>query len=294
MISGASGLIGQSVCDHLHDEGHKLVRLTRWAANPDDVHWDPVAGKLDLDAEDRFGEVIHLAGENIASGRWSRARKKRIMESRVKGTELLCQRLAAMAMPPKVFLCASAVGFYPFDTFETYDETGPPGDGFLASVCQQWEKATAPLINIGTRVVYLRFGVVLGARGGALGKMLPIFKLGLGGPVGSGKQMMSWIALSDVVGVISACLLDSSYAGPVNVVAPQPVSNREFSRVLGKILRRPSFLPAPAFVFSLLLGQMARETLLADCRVAPAVLNANGYLFQCPDLETALARTLRK
>jgi len=199
-----------------------------------------------------------------------------------------------MSTPPKVYLSASAVGYYPFDTFETYDETGPPGDGFLASVCQQWEKAAAPLIKIGTRVVYLRFGVVLSARGGALGKMLPIFKLGLGEPVGSGRQMMSWIALPDVVGVISACLRDPAYAGPVNVVAPQPVSNREFSRVLGKVLKRPAFLPAPAFVLSLLLGQMARETLLADCRVAPAVLNANGYSFQCPDLETALARTLRK
>ena len=294
LISGASGLIGQPVCEHLRNEGHKLVRLTRRPANPDDVFWDPVAGILNLNSEDCFHAVIHLAGENIAGGLWSAARKKRILESRVKGAELLCRRLSAMSTPPKVYLSASAVGFYPFDTFKTYDETGPPGDGFLATVCQQWEKAADPLINIGTRVVYLRFGVVLSARGGALGKMLPIFKLGLGGPVGSGQQMMSWIALPDVVGVISACLRDPAYAGPVNVVAPQPVSNREFSRVLGKVLKRPAFLPAPAFLLSLLLGQMARETLLADCRVAPAALNANGYTFQQPDLETALARTLRK
>ncbi len=294
LVSGSTGLVGRSLIPHLQGDGHQVISLTRNPRGPGDIAWAPLQGQLSLNARESIDAVIHLAGENIASGRWTASRKRRILDSRVKGTELLCQKLGELSPPPKVFISASAVGYYPYGTGETYDEAGPPGHGFLASVCQKWEGASIGLKEKGTRVVHLRLGVVLGAGGGALGKMLPIFKLGLGGPVGSGRQMMSWIALDDVLGVISACLADERYSGPINVVAPQPVSNHEFSRTLGRVLKRPALLPAPSLAFSLIFGQMARETLLADCRVAPTVLLANGYTFQCQSLETALARALRK
>ncbi len=294
LVSGASGLIGRPICQHLAQEGCQVVRLSRRPSRREDILWDPEKGNLDFGPDEHFDAVVHLAGENIASGLWTAGRKRRILDSRVKGTDLLCRRLLELPTPPEVFLCASAVGYYPINTGVTNDETSPPGEGFLASVCQAWEAATIPLASGGTRVVNLRFGVILSGDGGALGKMLPLFKMGLGGPVGSGRQMMSWISLPDVVGVVATCLRDSRYAGPVNVVAPQPASNREFTRALGRVLKKPTLFPAPAFALSLVLGQMARETLLADSRATPNVLLKNGYCFQCETLEGALANVLSR
>jgi hypothetical protein len=235
---------------------------------------------------------VHLAGDNIASGRWTAAKKASIRNSRVQGTTVLCEALAQLVKPPKVLLSASAIGYYGDRGATTLREESPPGTGFLAEVCQAWEAATAPAVQRGIRVVYLRFGMVLSAAGGALAKMLTPFRLGLGGVVGTGKQYMSWIALDDVLGVIPHALSTETLHGPVNVVAPQAVTNQEFTTALGQVLRRPTKLPMPAFAARLLFGEMADALLLASTRVAPVRLLASGYTFHYPELEEALQHLL--
>jgi len=237
---------------------------------------------------------VHLGGENIASGRWTRAKKERIRASRVGSTRLLAEWIAARVRcdgRPRVFVCASATGYYGNGGDEAFDEDSPVGTGFLAEVCQEWERATAPAAAAGARVVNVRIGMVLG-RGGALAKMLLPFRLGLGGRIGDGRQFTSWIELDDLVAVLVRALEDDAFAGPINAVAPHPVTNREFTQTLGRVLRRPTVLPLPAFVARLAFGEMADALLLGGNRVEPARLQAAGHEFRYPRLEAALRRVL--
>jgi uncharacterized protein (TIGR01777 family) len=268
-----------------------VTRLVRGAAKEGEIVWNPGA-TWDATPLDRVDAVVHLAGANIASARWSGLVKQRIQASRVQATERLCQALAGLRSPPRVFVCASAVGIYGDRGDERLTEESPLGIGFLADVGREWEQATAPASQAGIRVVNLRFGIVLSPRGGALSKMLLPFQLGAGGRVGSGRQFWSWISIDDAAGAIHHAILTESLSGPVNVVAPEPVSNREFTRVLGKVLRRPTVLPLPAFAARAGLGEMANELLLASTRVEPRVLQQSGYEFRQPTLESALKHVL--
>jgi uncharacterized protein (TIGR01777 family) len=274
--------------------GHTVTRLVRSTPRPGqaDIPWNPAARSIGTPALEGLDAVVHLAGDNIASGRWTAAKKASIRNSRVQGTTVLCEALAQLVKPPKVLLSASAIGYYG-DRGETIlREESPPGTGFLAEVCQVWEAATAPAAQRGIRVVHLRFGMVLSPAGGALAKMLTPFRLGLGGVIGTGKQYMSWIALDDVLGAIHHALHTETLQGPVNVVAPSAVTNREFTTTLGKVLRRPTWLPLPAFAVRLMFGEMGDALLLASTRVTPARLMASGYTFQYPELEKALQHLL--
>ena len=296
LISGASGLIGSALERRLRASSWSTVRLVRAPAAGDaaSIVWDPAVGfNRPTDAEG-FDLIVHLAGENIAGGRWTAARKQRILESRVQGTRRLCETLARLEHRPRALLCASAIGIYGDRGDELLDEQSAPGRGFLAEVCQQWEAATAPARDAGVRVVNLRFGVVLSKDGGALAKMLLPFRLGLGGRIGNGRQYMSWIALDDVVRAIEWTAAHDALSGPVNIVAPNPVINREFTRELGRALGRPTIFPLPAFAARAALGEMARELLLASQRVAPARLAAAGFSFSFPQLGPALRHVLGK
>ena len=292
LISGASGMIGSALTAAALTAGHPVRPLVR-RREQDGVFWNPATGEIDAQGLDGTDVVVHLAGENIASGRWTAARKARILDSRVQGATLLSQTLARLDRPPRALLCASAVGFYG-DTGEAeVDESAPPGEGFLPQVCREWEAACAPAAQAGVRIVHLRFAVVLGPRGGALGAMLPLFRLGLGGRLGSGRQFMSWVHLDDAVRAILRCAEDDGLSGPVNVVAPGAVTNREFTRVLSQLLRRPALAPAPAWALRLVLGaEMANETLLASVRATPRRLMDQGFAFQRPTLEAALRQCL--
>jgi uncharacterized protein (TIGR01777 family) len=235
---------------------------------------------------------VHLAGENIASGRWTRARRARIEGSRIQGTQLLAETLAGLARRPRVFVSVSAVGFYGDTGGEVVDESAQPGRGFLAGVCRAWEAAAAPARDAGIRVVHPRLGIVLSAAGGVLARLAPAFRAGLGGPVGSGAQQMSWISSDDVLDVLERCLADSALAGPVNAVAARPVTNAEFARALGRVLGRPAFLPLPSLVLRLALGEMAEELLLSGQGVRPSRLLDAGFEFRSPGLEAALRAEL--
>lgn len=248
---------------------------------------------MDTSALEDHDAVIHLAGENIAGGRWTDKRKALIRESRIRSTSLLCKTLAGLNRPPRTLLSASAVGYYGNrDPDETLDESSMSGSGFLAEVCREWECATAPAQVAGIRVVHMRFGTVLSPPGGALAKMLPIFKLGLGGKVGSGKQIMSWIALDEIPAAVFHALSSEIPSGPVNFVSPNPVSNAEFTRILGQVLARPTIFPLPAFAARLMFGEMADELLLGGARVVPRRLKESGYPFIHSDLEQALKQML--
>lgn len=274
----------------------RVTPLVRRTPGPGEIGWDPERGRLmpgDLEGVDG---VVHLAGENIGT-RWSAARKARIRSSRVEGTRLLSQTLARMGRRPDVLVSASAVGIYGDRGEETLAENSLPGDAstdFLAAVGREWEAAADPARAAGIRVVHPRFGLVLSPAGGALKKMLLPFKLGLGGRLGSGDQWMSWISIDDAVGAISHVLDTGSFSGPVNLVAPEPVRNRDFTRVLGRVLSRPAPFAIPAAALRLVLGEMADATLLASVRVLPKRLLASGYRFEHPDLETALRHVLRR
>ncbi len=290
VVSGASGLVGRALVLHLRQAGAVVGCLVRRPAEPgrDEVAWEPATGQIDRARLEGADAVVHLAGENIAAGRWTAARKEAIRTSRVDGTRLLAEALASLARPPRVLVAASAVGFYGHRGDEEVDETSPPGSGYLSDVCQQWEAAALPAAAAGIRVVHLRIGMVLTRAGGALARMLPPFRLGLAGRIGSGRQWMSWIALEDLLAVIERALTRDSLAGPVNAVSPGAVTNAEFTRTLARVLRRPAILPLPGFAVRLLFGEMGRCLLLEGARVRPGKLIADGFPFVYPDLEDAL------
>ena len=294
-ITGSTGLVGSEVVTVLSAAGHEVVRLVRRAPAPGEkaVRWDPVRREVDAAGLEGFDAVIHLAGENVGAGRWTPARKAAIRDSRVNGTRLLCDALAGLARPPKTLLCASAVGYYGDRGEETLAEESPPGTGYLAEVCREWEAASAPAARKGIRVVALRFGMVLSAKGGALARMLPLFRAGLGGVIGGGRQYVGWVALDDLPHIILHALQRGDLSGPVNAVAPRPVTNREFTEALGKALSRPTPLPVPAFALRLAVGrEMADALLLAGARVVPRRLEETGYRFRFPELPAALRHLL--
>lgn len=293
LITGASGLIGSHLGPSLQDLGHRVWKLKRGAPAPGSPSWDPVAGAIDLEPAGALDAVIHLAGENVAQP-WKRAVRKRIRESRVDSTRLLAEKLARLPRKPKVLICASATGFYGNRGDELLDEQSLPGHGFLPEICREWEGAAEAAEDVGIRVVYLRFGIVLSAKGGALKRMLPIFKWGLGGKLGNGHYYWSWIALEDVLGVVVHVLANDSLSGPINTVTPFPVTNAEFTRALAKAVKRPAFLAVPPFVLEVLLGQMADEVLLCSFRVMPARLIQSGFHFKYPSLNSAFSRLLNE
>jgi uncharacterized protein (TIGR01777 family) len=290
LVTGASGLVGTALTHFLTTGGHTVVPLVRSPGSGDRrrPHWDPAAGTIDTASLEGIDAVVHLAGENIAGGRWTPARKARIRESRVQGTRLLAEALARLTQPPQVLVSASAVGYYGSRGDESVTEESEPGLGFLAEVCRAWEAATAPAAQRGIRVVHARLGVVLSLRGGALAKLLPPFRAGLGGKVGTGRQFMSWVHVDDAVGAVHHALMDGSLAGAVNVTAPDPVTNLEFTRALGRVLVRPTLAPLPATPARLLFGEMADALLLEGVRALPARLEAGGYRFRHPRVEDAL------
>ena len=295
-VTGASGLVGSALVPFLTTGGHRVVRVVRSAPTQgeDAVQWAPQAGQLDPASLEGLDAVVHLAGENIAAGRWTAEQKARIRDSRVKSTSLLCETLAKLAQPPKVLVCASAIGLYGNRGEETLDEESAAGSGFLAEVCEAWEAATQPASQAGIRTAVLRLGVVLSPAGGALAKMLLPFKMGVGGVVGSGSQYWSWIGVDDVVGAVHHALITDGLEGAVNVVAPQPATNKEFTKILGRVLGRPTLLPLPGFAARLALGEMADDLLLASTRVEPKKLVETGYTFRQPELEEALRHLLGK
>jgi len=294
LISGSHGLVGTALIQALESEGHDIFRLVRYAPHSEtEIEWSPDRYSIALARLEGFDAVVHLAGESIAEGRWTDEKKTQISESRVKGTRLLGDALANLTNPPQTFVCASAIGYYGDRGDELLTEASAPGNDFLCGVCVEWESATALASKKGIRVVNCRFGIILDAKGGALKKMLPPFRMGVGGKIGSGKQWMSWIALDDVVGGIKFALANDSIRGPVNFVTPAPVTNADFTKTLGKILSRPTIFPIPAFGVRLMFGEMADALLLSSQRVEPAVLQTSGYSFQYPQLDGALRHVLK-
>ena len=293
-ISGASGLIGTALTASLRADGHRVLRLTRGGITGDDVSgWDPEAGRIDAPALEGIDAIVHLAGEGIGEQRWTDEQKRRIRDSRVRGTAVLAAAVASRERKPNVFVSASAIGYYGNRGDEVLTEQSAPADDFLAEVCVAWEAETRPASEAGVRTVILRNGIVLDAHGGALAKMLLPFKLGIGGRQGSGKQWMSWITLADEVGAIRHAIDHDSVRGPVNMVAPNPVTNAEFARTLGHVLHRPTVLPTPMLPVKLRFGgELVDALLLGSQRVAPAQLQVTGYEFGSPTLEPGLRQVL--
>ncbi|MCG8608825.1 TIGR01777 family oxidoreductase [bacterium] len=295
LLTGASGLIGSALWNFLTKTGHEITRLVRSKLNGqgDEIYWEPNSGILDKTKVEGFEAVVHLAGENIAS-RWTEETKARIRDSRLNGTRLLRKTLNELERPPKVLVCASAIGYYGNRGAEVLTEDSEAGTGFLVELCREWEATSVAVGPKGIRLINLRIGVVLSDRGGALQKMLTPFKMGVGGIVGDGTQFWSWIAIDDVVGAIHHALVTESLQGPVNAVSPNPVDNRDFTKTLGRILGRPTIFPMPAFAARLAFGEMADELLLASARVKPAKLLASKYEFRFPELADALQHVLGK
>jgi uncharacterized protein (TIGR01777 family) len=295
LVSGSTGLVGTALCGDLTRRGNEVVRLVRGSGTgiPDAVTWDPLAeAPLRDDRLEGLDAVVHLAGENIA-GRWTGAKKQRILESRVLGTQRLVEALRALRQPPAALLCASAVGYYGDTGSDVVDETASRGTGFLADVCQAWEAEALAAEQAGIRVVHMRLGVVLSPRGGALASMLRPFRIGLGGPVGNGRQLMSWITLGDTSRAVQHLLDRPDLSGAVNLVAPEPVTNRAFAGALGQALSRTARLPLPAFVVRALLGEMGSTLLLTSTGVRPGVLLDSGFSFSSPGIDEALGSMLR-
>jgi uncharacterized protein (TIGR01777 family) len=291
-ITGSSGLIGSALARRLAVD-HTVIAVVRGPAGEGQVSWDPTGERLERAGLEGVDAVVHLAGAGIADKRWTSARKQTLVDSRVRGTGLLARTLAALDPRPQVLLSASAVGYYGDRGAEELTEASPAGAGFLADLCRRWEQATAPAEEAGIRVVHLRTGIVLSGAGGALAKQLPLFRLGVGGRLGSGRQFTSWIALDDEIDAIRFALETSTLRGAANLVAPRPVTNGEFTATLGRVLHRPAVLPAPAVALRLVLGsELADEAILAGQRVLPRALLDAGYTFSEPELEGALRRAL--
>ncbi|CUI17125.1 hypothetical protein PNK_1515 [Candidatus Protochlamydia naegleriophila] len=293
LVSGSSGLVGSALVPFLETGHHQVFKLVRTRADlkPDEIAWDPERGVINSELLEGFGAVIHLAGENIA-GLWTERKKRLIFESRVQGTRLLCRALSQLQHPPPVLISASAIGYYGNQGERILNEESPKGQGFLADVCQQWEEATQAASEKGIRTVHLRSGMILSPHGGALKNMLMPFKLGLGGPFGSGEQYISWIAIDDLLGIIYYAIRQASLVGPVNAVSPNPVTNQEFVKTLGHALNRPTFFKLPSFALKWVFGQMAEELLMSSQRVIPEVLEDKGFRFDYPDLSQALKHLL--
>ncbi len=290
VVTGSSGLIGTALLPALSESGHEPVALVRREPGPGEARWDPGRGQIDRGALEGAGAVVHLAGAGIGDGRWTHARKELILRSRVDATTVLCGALAGLGTPPAVLVSGSAIGYYGDRGDEELTETSGPGSGFQAEVCRAWEGATAAAEAAGVRVVHLRSAVVLAGHGGALGRQLPLFRAGLGGRLGSGRQWFSWISLRDEISVILHAIEDTSLAGPLNASAPAPVTNREFTRELGRALHRPAVLAVPPFALRVALGrQLADELLLGSLRVLPARLAGTGFRFRDQTLEDALS-----
>jgi uncharacterized protein (TIGR01777 family) len=294
LVSGASGFVGSALVPLLNRAGHEITPLTRRSAPDADrtPWWNPADNQIDL-GPGPIDAVIHLAGENIAQ-RWTAAAKKRIRESRVDATRLLCAALAKQSPVPRVLLSASAIGIYGNRGNEVLTESSPPGTGFLAELCREWEEAARPAVEAGIRVVHLRFGVLLDPSGGALKNMLPPFRAGVAGRLGSGKQFISWATRDDAVRAIERALNAPELKGPVNVVSPQPVTNAEFTRTLARVLGRPAILHMPAFALRLLAGEMANEALLSSARVRPERLEKGGFQFKDTEIEPVLRKLLAR
>lgn len=291
-VTGTSGLIGSSLVSFLSKKDITVCKILREYPTENEISWKPENGDWDTAFTDGIDGIVHLAGENIASGRWTKEKKEKIRSSRIEGTKRLCDQILKLPTPPSVFLCASAVGFYGDRGAEILNEDSSRGDGFLPDVCIEWEGAADTISMAGIRVVNLRFSMVLSNAGGALSKMLTPFKMGMGGKIGSGKQYMSWVAIDDVTGAIYHALVTDSLRGPVNVTSPNPVTNKEFTKTFGRVLKRPTIMPMPAFGARLAFGEMANDLLLASTRVEPEKLLDAGYHFQYPELENALKHIL--
>ncbi len=297
-IGGASGLIGKRLVQHLQSQGfhlYQLVRPGRSHTGFDGVStivWNPSSGDLDPEQMEGLDAVIHLGGEPI-TGTWTETKKRRILDSRVKSTRLLAETIAGLERPPRVFACASAIGYYDQTNYtKPQDENAPKGEGFLAEVGAAWEAATEPAKTAGVRVVNMRIGIVLDKQGGALKELLTPFKMGVGGVVGNGKQVMSWITTDDVVRAITFCVTNQSLNGPVNLVAPDAASNQRFTKMLGKLLKRPTILPVPGFAIGLLFGEMGRTLILSGAHVVPRKLEEAGFHFKTAGLEAGLKHAL--
>jgi uncharacterized protein (TIGR01777 family) len=288
LVSGSHGLVGKALIRSLTSDGHEIVRLVRGKpAGTDEIEWHPNEGRIDAAALEGLAAVVHLAGESIASGRWTDEKKRAIRDSRVKGTALLSDALARLTHPPTVFVSASAIGYYGDRGDELLTETSAPGKDFLSGVCVEWEQATKPAVEKGIRTIHARFGIILDAKEGALAKMLTPFRMGIGGRIGDGKQWMSWIAIEDVISGLRFSI-DDKVSGPVNFVAPNPVKNAEFTKTLGRVLSKPTLFPVPAFGARLAFGEMADALLLSSQRVKPGVLQHFAY----PTLDSALRHLL--
>jgi uncharacterized protein (TIGR01777 family) len=291
LVSGSTGLVGSALVPALEAEGHKVNRLVRKEPTSEtEIFWNP-AIKTDSSKLDGFDGVVHLAGESII-GRWNAEKKAKIRSSRIEGTKSLVDAVSSVPNPPKIFVCASAIGYYGDRGNELLREDSAPGTGFLPEVCQEWESAAASAASKGIRVVNTRFGIVLSDKGGAVKQMLTPFKLGLGGKIGSGHQYFSWIAIDDVVSAINYVLPNETISGPVNFVSPNPVTNEEFTRILAKVLCRPAIFPMPAFAAKKVFGEMADALLLASAKVEPSKLLESHYPFRYPELEGALRNIL--
>ncbi len=291
LISGASGLIGKAIRDYSQKNGHKILSLQR--KNPAITpYWNIEKQIVAIEQNDKIDAVIHLAGESIAEGRWNHNKKERILKSRIDGTKLLSEYFSKVEHKPKVFISCSAIGYYGHREDENLTEKSKEGTGFLSNVCQEWEKATAIAVQAEIRVVNIRLGMVLSGDGGALKKMILPFKIGLGGIIGNGKQYISWVTIHDIANAINHIIENQKIEGPVNIVTPNPVTNYDFTKILGKVLHRPTMLPLPALMAKIIFGEMAEELLLSSTKVTPEKLINSGFKFQYPELENAIISCL--
>jgi uncharacterized protein (TIGR01777 family) len=291
-VTGASGLVGTRLTEVLREAGHTVLPISRRSSENNAILWDPARGFLNPERLNSVDAIVHLAGENIAAGRWNNALKRRIRDSRVQGTNSIVNSLKSLEKRPQTLVCASAIGFYGNRGDEVLSEESPKGNGFLADVCSEWEKSALAAQELGLRVVCGRIGVVLSSKGGALKKMLLPFKLGAGGIVGHGRQYWSWIGLTDLARALAFCVENQTLSGPVNLVSPHTATNFDFTKTLGSVLHRPTLFPLPAFMAKLVLGEMAEELLLSSSRVTPNALRKAGFNFVEADLKTCLTNEL--